>query len=87
MAKNNWYKRKINGTIETSPKKRQIVAGRTDTEFGVGSEMGTPESEPGVVSEVTIDNVVGIEVSTTSSGLGVGIGVANVLGWHYGGQH
>ena len=51
MAKNNWYKRKINGTIETSPKKRQIVAGRTDTEFGVGSEMGTPESEPGVVKD------------------------------------
>ena len=81
VPKNNWYKRKANDTMETSPKKRKRMAGRNETKFGVGSERDTPKSEPWVVSGITSDGKgVGIEESTTGVGPGVFSGTANDSG-------
>ena len=67
MARNNWYKRKADDSIVTSPKKRR----KSEVEQEVGTEVG-----PMVSNETN----VGIVEGQTERGVGTNIGVINVVG-------
>ena len=56
MAKDNWYKRKADDSMVTSPKKRQ----RSERDSGVGTEEGQVKGEPVVSNETGVGTELGV---------------------------